>query len=317
MSEPKLRIAASGLGGSGYKNPVTGERVVGVTTALGVIDKPGIRQWVADNTAAYAVANIDSLLNRTEDQGYRFLRWYWTRMKPKDFDDPEVDIRDYHVGVLNDAAELGTLVHEWVEADLNEWFEPDIFRDEHAQMITEYLAWRQRHEVTVLATEATVFGTEYGGTGDIFWVLTCLHEDPCVEPETAMLVDTKTSRNTWDEHIAQLAALGAADTWMKEVPKGTPGAYKHEKTKDKVKEVSWWMPTGVPAFTHYGILHVRPDDWNSKGEFVPAFCKLKVVPQDEIDVGWEMFQGALTVRKAQARMKAVRKERQTEEEQDD
>lgn len=303
MSEPKLARAASGLGGRGYKNPFTGEVVPSVTTALGAIDKPGIRQWIADNTAAYAVANIDHLLNRTEEQGYNFLRWYWNRMKDSDFDDPTVDIRDYHTGVLNDAAELGTLTHEWIEADLNDWFEPDIFRDEQAQMIAEYLAWKTEHDIEVACTEATLFGQGYAGTvdwiGQIDGVWT--------------LVDNKTSRNTWDEHIAQLAALGAAHTWLREVPAGTPGAQKHEKTVKGVKQVSWWVQDEIPPIQQYAILHVRPDDYNSKGEFVPAFCKLKIVPQAEIDAGWEMFQGALQVRKSQSRLKEVRKQRGEED----
>jgi hypothetical protein len=66
MADPKLRIKASGYGGSGYYNPFTQERVIGVTTALGVLEKPGIPQWVADNTAAYAIANVDRLMQRSD-----------------------------------------------------------------------------------------------------------------------------------------------------------------------------------------------------------------------------------------------------------
>lgn len=306
MTDPKLRIPASGLGGSGYKNPVTGQKVVGVTTALGVIDKPALKQWAVDQTAAYAVANIDALLNRTEEQGFGYLRWYWNRMKPKDFDDPAVDLRDYHNGVLNDAAELGTLVHEWIEADLNDAFEPEFIRDEQAQMIEQYLIWRSEHEIEVYCTEATFFGDDSAGTAD--WVGKI--------DGVWTLVDTKTSRNTWDEQIAQLAALGACDTWMREVPEGTEGAYKHERTRAGKKEVSWWMPTAMPPIQQYAILHVRPDDYNAKGQFVPAFCELKIIPQEEIDVGHDMFLGALTVRKATARLKALRKARGEKEEED-
>lgn len=317
MTDPVLRIPASGLGGSGYKNPVTGERVPGVTTVLGVIDKPQLKQWAVDQTAAYAVANIDSLLNRTEEQGYNFLRWYWNRMKPEDFDDPDNDLRNYHVGVLNDAAELGTLVHEWIEADLNEWFEPDITRDEQAQMIVEYLAWRDAHEIEVYCTEATLFGQGYAGTTDWIGKITCLHEDPCVEPGTSVAVDNKTSRNTWDEQIAQLAALGACHTWMRQVPAGTPGAHKHEKTTKGKKSTSWWLPQEVPPIQQYALLHIRPDDYDYNGNFIPAFCELKVIPLEEIEVGYEMFEGALQVRKSQARLKALRKARGEKEDADE
>lgn len=317
MSEPKLRIPASGLGGSGYKNPVTGEKVPGVTTVLGVLDKPGLIQWNIDNTAWYAVANIDALLNRTEEQGFHFLRYYTKRMKPDDFDNPVVDIHDYSTGVLNDLANLGTLTHEYIEADLNEGFEPELTRVEQAEMVEQYLIWKSEHEIEMYATEATLFGVGFAGTADILWRLTCLHEEPCVPPGTAMLVDAKTSRRTWDEHKSQLSALGTCDTWMREVPAGTQGAFKHERTRKGVKEVSWWVPQDVPPIQAYGILHLRPNDWDRNGNPIPAFCTLKVVPQDEIDVAYKMFQGALIVRHAQAEMKKLMKGKEAEEDDDE
>ena len=107
--EPKLRVRSSGHGGSGYKHPHTGDVVPGVTTVLKRLDKPGVLQWAVDNTAAYAVANVDGLLNRTEEQGFGFLRWYWKRDPLKG---DLSDIRNYSDGVLNDAAELGTMMHD-------------------------------------------------------------------------------------------------------------------------------------------------------------------------------------------------------------
>lgn len=316
MSEPVLRVKASGFGGSGYKNPVTGETVPGVTTVLGAIDKPGLIQWNIDNTAWYAVANVDALLNRTEEQGFHFLRYYTKRVKESDFDNPATDIHDYSTGVLNDLANLGTLTHEWVEADLNGWFEPDLTRQEQAEMVEQYLIWKSEHLIEDIVTEATVFLGDSAGTADIFWTLTCLHDEPCVEPGTRMLVDTKTSRKTWDTHKAQLAALGTADTWMQQVPEGTPGSFKHTKTIKGVKHTSWWLPRDVPPVQKYAILHLRPNDWDSNGKPTPAFCELKIVPQEEIDVAYEMYEGALKVRHSQRRMKALVKGVENDEESD-
>lgn len=307
MTDPKLRIPASGFGGSGYKNPVTGEKVIGVTTALGIIDKPGIVQWHIDNTAAYAVASVDQLLNRTEEEGYRFLRYYTKRFKAKDFDNPQIDIHDYSVGVLNDLAELGDLVHEWVEADLNDWFEPDLVRQEQAEIIEQYLIWKSEHDIEVACTEATFFGSSYAGTGD--WIGKI--------DGVWTLVDNKTSRSTWDEQKAQLAALGACDTWMREVPAGTPGAFKHERTTKGVKQTSWWIPTEMPPIQQYAILHMRPNDYDNKGNFVPAFCELKIIPQEEIDTAFEMFEGSLTIRYAMNKLKQMAKARGEKEEEDD
>ena len=294
MTQPKLSVAASGHGGRGYRDPFTGATVIGVTTALGAVNKPALIDWAVSQTAAYAVANLDLLYQKSEESGFKMLRWYQSRAKPADFDDPDIDINNYHKGVLNDAAELGTMVHEWVEADLTGGFEPEITRREQEEMVEQYLLWKMDNDIEVHATEATVFGTDYGGTADLFATVNGVK----------LCLDVKTARNTWNEHFAQLAALGAATTMAREVTKGTEGAVKHKSTRDGE---SWWVADVPPAFTDYAILHIRPDDYNAKGEFVPAFCKLKPVSHERIDAGWKMFQAAKALRFAEYEFKQIEK----------
>ncbi|HLS01877.1 MAG TPA: hypothetical protein VK054_07865, partial [Beutenbergiaceae bacterium] len=294
MSDPHLRIRASGYGGSGYFNPFTGEKVIGVTTALGAIDAPGIRSWVAEQTAAYAVANVDMLLERDEERGFAALRWYHNRMTPKKYDDPEIDIENYHVGVLNDLAELGTLTHEWIEAYVQDLFPPDLVRDEQYAMVDSFVEWWDDQDVEIHAVEATLFGgtgqMAYGGTADLFVNLNGKN----------MLIDVKTSRAVYDSHVAQLAAYGAADTYAKEVPEGTEGAVEYKK--------KWFVAEPLPPVEAYGVLRVRPDDWTDTGEFIPSFCELQVIPHNQISGGYQMFQGAVQVRQGQREYKQAVKE---------
>jgi hypothetical protein len=298
--EPKLRVAASGYSGSGYRIPTRqgpdGKAllVAGVTTALGAIDKPGVLQWSIDNVSAYAVANVDSLLNRTEEQGYGFLRWYHKRMKESDFDDPSVDIRDYSSGVLNDLAELGTVTHDWVADFVNNYFEPDLVRPEQEEMAAEFVDWWNANDVEVIDTEVTVVGDGFAGTLDHLWRVNGV----------PTLVDLKTSRRTRDEHFAQLAALGAAESVMREVDEYTPGAVEYE-TKRWGK--TYWIEEPLPDFSQYAILHLRPSDTDSHGAYMEPFCHFKVIDHDIIDSAYEMFRGALQVRQAQARLKALQK----------
>lgn len=303
MTEPKLRVAASGFGGSGYRNPFLkstepGGKIPGVTTVLGAVEKPALKQWVADQTAAYAVANVEALLTRTEEQGFNMLRWYAGRAKESDFDDPMKDMREYHTGVLNDAAELGTLTHEWVEAYLNDWFLPELVRDEQYEMVNAFVQWVEENDIYLMFSERTVFGDGYAGTLDLFLVF----------PDgRIILVDVKTSRNIWDEHYAQLAALGRAEFMVREVEKGTEGSVAYTATKAGVKTTTYWVKEEMPAFDGYGILHIRPDDYSNSGEFVPAFCEYHEVPLDKIEAGWVIFQGAKMVREGQVLMKAANK----------
>lgn len=277
--EPKLRVRSSGHGGSGYKHPHTGSVVPGVTTVLKKLDKPAVTQWAVDNTAAYAVANIDALLSRTEEQGYGFLRWYWKR-------DPLAgdlsDIRNYSNGVLNDAAELGTLVHDWIAADHGVGAYPNVSAAPEFfwEMIAEWDKFKLEHDIEPILTETTFWSEQYGyaGTADALWKV----------DGVPMLLDVKTSRNTWDEHYMQLAALGACESMLLEPTEGH------------------WVEEPVPAFSQYGLLHIRPSDYDKNGEPLDAFCKLKVVSHDEIPALFDAFLGLLKVSHAQNELKKIR-----------
>lgn len=295
MAAPVLRIRASGYGGSGYYNPITGEKVIGVTTALGALEKPGITSWAVDNTAAYAVANVDALLNRTEEQGFGFLRWYTKRFKSEDFDNPDIDIRDASNGVLDDLAELGTLTHEWIEAHLNGDFEPEVTRIEHAEMIEVFLEWESEHEIEVHATELTLFGATrngfgYGGTADLFATI----------DGVPTLCDFKTSRAVREAHIAQMAAYGAAEYAVEPCEKDDDGAKAYKGAHYRVRE--------VPAFSQYAVLQVRPSDIDNEGNPIDPFCELHIIPQEAIDAGYGVFEAATKARVHSKKLRDVLKQ---------
>lgn len=277
--EPKLRVRSSGHGGSGYKHPLTGDVVPGVTTVLKKLEKPGIAQWAVDNTAAYAVANIDALLSRTEEQGYGFLRWYWKR-------DPlagdSTDIRNYSNGVLNDAAELGTLMHDWVAADHEACPYPDVRNapDYFWEMVNVWDDFKSKHDIVPIHSEVTFWSKKHGyaGTADAVWMV----------DGKPMLIDVKTSRNTWDEHYMQLAALGHCDSMLIEPADGH------------------WVELPMPEFEEYALLHMRPSDTDKNGNPMLPFCELKVISKAEIPIHFDAFVGLLSVSHAQNELKKLR-----------
>lgn len=305
MTAPKLSVGRSGFGGRGYKSLFNPEAQVvpGVTTVLNAVNKPALIPWATSQVAAYAVTNLDKLELRDEEQGYNFLRFYTNRFKPDDFDNPNFDLYNAHTGVLHDAASLGNWIHYFIECDLNGWLEPDALRVEHEQMAEAYLLWKMDNDVEVYATEATVFGNGYAGTADLFGKINGVNG----------LYDVKSSRSIWNEHRAQLSALGAAHTMAVEVDKDTEGAVYH-KIEPKVAEEngverdSWWLPQELPPVQQYGIIHVRPDDYDNKGNFIPAFCEFKTISQAEIDAAFIMFQGALQIKESEFLLKELAKE---------
>jgi hypothetical protein len=256
--------------------------VPSVTTITGVTHKPGLVQWAADQTAAYAVTHLDDLMSRTEDAGWGFLRYFWRR-EPKSVD----ELRGAHKRVLNEAGNIGTNVHEWIEADLKGEFEPAIDSHECEQMVEHWLAWKAEHTIEPVLVEATAVNREHGyaGTLDGLWKI----------DGVPTLVDVKTSRNTWPEHFQQLAALGACYTVMEEVGEGTGDAVTFAD--------AWWVETVMPAFSEYAILHLRPQDYDSKGNPTEAFCKLK--PVNNIGLHFEGFLGALQLKKYERKLKEM------------
>jgi len=277
--EPKLRVRSSGHGGSGYKHPKTGDIVPGVTTVLKQLNKPGIVQWAVDNTAAYAVANIDGLLNRTEEQGYGFLRWYWKR-DPLDGD--LGDIRNWSNGVLNDAAELGTLLHDWVAAEHDACPYPDVTNALYFfwEMVEEWNAFTTRHSITPLYSEVTLWNKKYGyaGTADGIWEI----------DGEIVLIDLKTSRNTWDEHWMQLTALAECETMLVETTDG-------------------WEELETPVYDKLALIHIRPSDTDKNGNPMLPFANMKVMPESERDVMFKAFKGLLDVTHALSDIKNLRK----------
>ena len=253
--------------------------VPGVTTITGMGGDPGgLVQWSVDQVAAYAVANVDSLLSRTQDQGWGFLRFYHKR-KP-DLSDP---LRTAHQGVLDDLAELGTGVHEYVEWDLlgAQGFPPPIDSNEMQQMVDAYYAWKFLHDIEVVAVELTVYGDGYAGTLDLI-----LRIDGKL-----YLLDIKTARAVRDSHWWQLAALDKADTYYVEDGFGWDN---RSKALNLVSDSEKW---------HYGFLHTRPNDIAKDGSLIPAFFELEEVPAEDMQVHYESFLACLTLRKNQRTMK--------------
>lgn len=324
MTHPKLATARSGYGGRGYYLPGHEVMVPGkdkpqreiypsVTTVLKAVAKDGLHQWIADQVAAYAVRNIAYLQQVSDDVAWRFLRFYWSR-------EAELvgsELRLYHEGVRDDAAEMGTNLHEWVEAHLDGTVTiPEADSVEAEEMIGAFLDWVQKHAITSNNAEFTLFNSRLGvvGTADADWWIFCTHEGPaCIREGLGLsskdlpvrcLVDLKTSRHTWPEHGMQLACLNDADVLMVEVPEDH--GLLHESTVDGKKQRSWWIEQDAPKFDAQILLHIRPTDLTAGGDIIDPFCELIDLTED-IPVYIEGFEGALAL----TRMKYTLKQRAT------
>lgn len=303
MTQPKLAVAGSGYGGRGYKQIFgDGTVVPSVTTALGAVGDPsGLIYWHVQQTALYSVTHIDDLLNRTEEAGVRYLQYVTKKQKAEVLDADDLNVFTASRVVLDDLSNTGDYIHNYIDDDLNDRFTTDPIRRDHIEMVEAWHVWKSQHDIEVLATEATVFGCGFAGTGD-FWA---------VIDGVPTLVDAKSSRKVGFSHIAQLAALGSCDTMAVEVGEGE-GVY-HKLTPAVAAQHggqvdSWWRAEPTPAFTQYAVLQIRPGDYDKQtGEYIEPFCELHVIPQAKIDAGWNYFQAGLMARHAERELREAEK----------
>jgi len=292
MTDPFLSRPQSGFSGRGYINPFeeTAQVVPSVTTVLRALGNDALVQWAVDQTCGFYAANPEAVFTRSESQVYHMGRWYHKRVP--DFDAPDYDPENYHLGVLNDAADQGTWIHEYIEAKLNGWFEPTPRNANHEEMAEAVDVWLADNDVELTCSERTVFGQGYAGTFD--WV-------GRVNGGPLTLWDNKSSRKVHQSHMSQLSALGAAHTMAVQVDEGTDGAVPVTK-KD---ETRWFVPEPLPPFTAYGVLQIRPTSFTDDGEVIDAFCKPHYIPNEVIDASFEIFKGALAVKHAERRIKEM------------
>ena len=227
--------------------------VFSVTTILKMINKPAIPQWYADQVAARVAAFPDAILTRTEAEAFNFFRWAGSN-------------------ALKEAGELGDKLHGFIERDLLGEPHPDEWIDERDKQLRDlWTDLRWSHTIEPLHLEVTAWSHKHGyaGTVDGIGYL----------DGKLTLWDNKTSRNLWDEHKEQLAALGNADELLIEV------------------EPLTWQRLDMPSIEQYAILHIRPDDIDSKGEFVPGYWAVHTFSVEEINDYFPTFLGALAVKK--------------------
>lgn len=304
--EPKLRVRASGYGGSGYAIPTeSGEvlKVPGVTTVLDALPKGGVTQWAVDNTVSYMLANLDRILTESEEDDVLFRRYrFYHQRKPK-VDDPETNPYNYHVGVLSDLAEVGTLVHDWIATHVLELFEPELHKDMQVEAVEAFLEWMAEHEVEPVNVEVTVVNETigYAGTLDHIWNIKCTHDgDECLpgskDKPVLSLVDVKTSKRVYESHIAQQSAIKNAEYMLVETTKDEPGALKHTTKK---WGTTYWSKQELPEVQHVAILQTRYEDFDTKtGEIEPQYAKLHYLRPESLDIGWKLFTSSLDMKKA-------------------
>lgn len=203
MTAPELASywSSNDNDGRAYKHPYRmgedGKPITSpsVTTVLKEAPKD-LSQYAADQTAKWAAENWSMLGERSDEKAFNLARYRW-----KDN--------------TNERAEVGTGIHETIEAEHRGlWTFPEL-GEEQQMIMDQWRLFNDEYEVHPLRSEFTVwnFTHDYAGTTDGLWWITDRHTG-----ERALyLVDIKTSKKTWDTHWMQGAALLNGEVIMEKV----------------------------------------------------------------------------------------------------
>ena len=232
MAKPELAQYYNADTGNGraYKHPfrltADGKPLTSpsVTTVLKLVDKSGLSQWAVNLTMQWAAEHAQELLGRSAEQGVRAGQYRWK------------DVRD-------ERAEVGTGIHETIEAEHQGLWTFPTLNDEQQEIMGQWRLLNERYQITPLLSEFTIwnFSIDYAGTADGLWIV----RDRVTHEQHLCVIDIKTSKSTWPEHWMQLAALKHADVIMQK----TDGKWFEMDPRDLYA----WDDATV------GIIHLRAD----------------------------------------------------------
>jgi hypothetical protein len=174
---------------------IDGERILGVTSCTGMIDKSRpLIYWAVGLTKSYLVDNIDTLSKLTDPEQINALI---------------EEAGKQHQIKKEQAATIGSQVHKWVEQFIKAKVKkevpelPDQKKDPQVfNGVLAFMKWADEHQVKFLSSERFVYSKKHNYAG----IMDC----EAVINGKKSVVDFKTSNGIYNEMRYQVAAYQAA-----------------------------------------------------------------------------------------------------------
>lgn len=196
---------------------IGGKRKAGVTTFLGILNKPMLIKWAVNTTVDYVREHM-SELKKSGDEILEMARQESDRQR-------------------NYAAEIGKAIHAWAEAHIN-GKSPEMPQDPQVLIgVNSFLEWVETNKVKLLSSERILYSRthDYVGTLDIEAMI----------GKKRYLIDIKTGNALYPEVKMQTAAYLMADQeesgkvyhgrWALRISKETEQEY-NERMEKKGKD---------------------------------------------------------------------------------
>jgi hypothetical protein len=165
---------------------VDDKKIDGVTSILGVINKPALIAWAANCAADFIKATLKA--GRSLDE-----------VEIKALCD---GAKGAHRVKRDKAADIGTLVHGWIEDFIN-GKNPDMpVNPQVRNGVDAFLEWKNAHKVEFIHSERKIYSKEYNFAGTL--------DFEAIVDGRMMLGDIKTGSGIYDEMFFQTAAYQRA-----------------------------------------------------------------------------------------------------------
>lgn len=257
MTEPKITTFRRGSS-RWYRNPLTGDEYVGVTSITGKFPKEWLGAWNAKLTAEFAVENIGSLFQMILDAE-----------KAPNPEAARKAVVDHLKGAprryTSAAADTGSDVHALIDRIIK-GEDPASMRihPDHRGYVDSFLAFVEKYEPEWLFSEVTCFSDAHGYAGTLDGLAR-------IDGKT-VVTDVKTGRSYYPETAGQIALYAAAEYLLELVD---PKPSLTEITEPTIRSIP------MPKIDGGIILHIRP---------TPA--ESSVIP---VDIGPEVVDTALAL----------------------
>lgn len=191
--------------GTSHSYLLDGYRAPGVTSVIGLLDKPALVGWAAKTTAAFAVENWDTLAKLP-------ITDRLTRLEKARFGQNRTAIiRGHRLHAMGEALAKGETVD--VPA-------------EHRDAVEAYARFLDDWQLETVATEIPCAHGEYRYAG----TLDLIAESPKLG---RVLLDLKTGKGVYSETALQLAAYRNADLWLEKIEVTGPRGGKRTETVER------------------------------------------------------------------------------------
>ena len=174
-----------------YLIPGLSEPLPSVTSILSTISKPGLISWEKNVAIDYARDKISKYINNSENANTDGLHEIFENAKQQ----PKF--------IMSQAGEFGTKAHKFIELLLQQDFDVDV-PDNMKWINQNFNAWKDEYNFKNIEQEKYLYSTKYGyaGTADSIGLVN----------ENLFILDWKTSKSLYIEHLLQVSAYANAYT---------------------------------------------------------------------------------------------------------